>query len=267
MDFRRIEWIFLVAFIALDIFLGWSMTQSQRVYLTATATNESSQTAADIKHDSITLPKLSDKTSDASYVAGQNNSALSQNYSKLSKTNLRLSLSTDVNQVLQARLTTPLQLGKKNVVKQLEAYVHSSGNVLFGSRYSYMKDLGSDTRYVFVEKVNGHTMIDDRAMLTLTVKDNALTAYQQTYIDRVQTMDNEQTIMSARDAVYTLYRANEIVDNSRVLWVRKGYTWLLTAKGSQVYTPAWFIGVESKSSKSVSIKRVNAVTQTVMKAH
>jgi hypothetical protein len=34
-----------------------------------------------------------------------------------------------------------------------------------------------------------------------------------------------------------------------------------------VYTPAWFIGVESKSSKSVSIKRVNAITQTVMKAH
>lgn len=267
MDFRRIEWIFLVVFIALDIFLGWSMTQSQRVYLTASSTNENSQVVSDIKHDNIALPKLSTKSGEASYVAGQSSSALSQNYSKLSKTNLRLSLSTDDYQVLTARLITPLTLSKKNVAKQLTTYVHESGNVLFGSHYTYMKALGSDGRYVFVEKVNGHTMIDDRAMLTLTVKNGTLTGYRQSYVDKVQTMDNRQTVMSARDAVYALYRANEIVDNSRVLWAREGYAWLLTAKGSQVYTPAWFVGIESKSSKSVAIKRVNAVTQTVMKSH
>jgi hypothetical protein len=43
------------------------------------------------------------------------------------------------------------------------------------------------------------------------------------------------------------------------------YSYLLDAKGSTVYVPAWYIGVKNRATGNVTVKRVNAITRTVMK--
>lgn len=269
MDFRRIEGIFLAVFIALDIFLGWSMTQNRRVYLSSTGRTGDAQIAQQIRHDDIGLPHLSSKTSEGSYAAAQTNTLLSQKYESVATSGNLSIIMTSSNgyQVLSAKLNNPLRLRKKNVVAQLKAYVANANNVLYGGAYEYSAGSSTKDTYVFHERLNKQLVLDERATLTLTVTDGTLVSYKQSYIDALTPMDNTQTLISEKDAVYTLYQSNEIVDSSRVIWVTKGYTWLLSTRGSQVYTPAWFVGIESKNSKNVTIKRVNAVTQAVMKSH
>lgn len=268
MDFRRIEWIFVVVFVALDIFLGWSMTQNQRVYLSQTTTGGTNQVLRDIHEDDIALPSLATKSSTGAYLASRANTDLEQNYSKVAKSgNQAINLVKDDYTTLNATLNKPLTLADGDVVTQLIAWVHNQDNVLHGSQYVYQADLSNATSYVFVQKVNGHTLIDDRGQLVLKVKSERLTGYTQTYVDKLLTMRNDETLISEREAVTTLYQNNEIVANSRVIWIHRGYTWLLNAKGSTVYIPAYFVGVESKNSKNVAIKRINAITKAVIKAH
>lgn len=266
MDFHRIEWIFLVVFAFLDIFLGWSVTQNQKVYLSTGTTGGNSQIVRDIKQDDITVPKLSNKQVNSSYAASETSTMLSQNYERVAKSgDQNVTINTGAYQTLDARLNRPLRLRKKDVLEQVKSFINNPNNVLFGKNYVYEADMSNGSRYVFVQKLAGVRVIDDRAMLVLTVNDGSITGYTQTYIDKLKMMDNNQKIMSARDAVYTLYRSNEIVNNSRVIWTHLGYTWLLNAKGSTVYVPAWFVGIESKSSKNVTVKRVNAITKAVIK--
>lgn len=266
MDFHRIEWIFMIVFLFLDVFLGWSVSQNQQVYLSTATTGGNSQIVRDIKQDDISVPKLSKTQPQSSYAASENNNMLSANYEQIAKTgNLNVNINTGAYETLDARLNRPLRLRRSGVLAQVKAFVRNQSNVLFGKNYEYEADMSNSARYVFVEKLNGVRVIDDRATIVLTVENGAITGYTQTYIDKLKMMDNRQKVMSARDAVYTLYRNNEIVNNSRVIWVHLGYTWLLNAKGSTVYAPAWFVGIESKSSKNVTVKRVNAITKAVIK--
>lgn len=269
MDFRRIEGIFLAVFIALDIFLGWSMTQNRRVYQNSAGRNGNAQVAQQIHRDDIALPKLSNKASQGNYVAAQTNTLLSQKSATIAASgNLSVVVtSSEGYQVLTAKLNSPLRLRKKNVAAQLAAYVADPNNVLYGDRYEYSAGSGGKDTYVFHERLDKRLVLDERATLTLTVEDGMLVSYQQSYIEAVTPMDNTQHLISQKDAVYTLYQSNEIMDSSRVIWIKCGYTWLLSTRGSQVFTPAWFVGIESKNSKNVTVKRVNAVTQAVMKSH
>ena len=61
MDFRRIEWIFLVVFVGLNIFLGISFFQAQQVDLATTKSGDAA-TITDITRDQIKLPHLSKQT-------------------------------------------------------------------------------------------------------------------------------------------------------------------------------------------------------------
>lgn len=268
MDFRRIEWIFVVVFVALDIFLGWSMSQNQRVYLSTGTTGGTHQVMRDISDDDIALPHLSTKTSTGAYLASRGNNALEKNYQRVAKSGDQ---SINVNKgdyaTLDATLNSTYALRKHDVASQLSDWVHNPKNVLYGRKYVYQADLSSNSSYVFAEKVNGNLILDDRGQLILTVHDGQLTGYTQTYVDKLLTMRNDEELISEHEAVTTLYQSNEIVANSRVIWIHKGYTYLLDAKGSTVYIPAWFVGIESKNSKNVSIKKLNAITKAVIKSH
>ncbi|WDF82734.1 two-component system regulatory protein YycI [Lacticaseibacillus pabuli] len=270
MDFRRIEGIFLIVFVILDIFLGWSMSQNQRVYLSASTSSTGPQIAQQIKRDDIALPKLNGKETQGHYDAAQTNTQLSANYQTVANTgDLKVNISSSNGyQVLSASLNSPLRLRRKGVVSQLKNYVENPNNVLFGKDYVYSPELSGNGSYVFVQQTAGKRIVmDERANLTLNVSEGRLTSYRQSYVGHMIPMDNQQALMSDKEAIYTLYQSNEIVDSSRVLWVKLGYTWLLTTKGSQVFTPTWSVGIESKNSKNVTIKRVNAITQAVMKTH
>jgi regulatory protein YycI of two-component signal transduction system YycFG len=110
MDFRRIEWIFLIVFIGLNIFLGISFYQSQEVDQ-AVSESTASEIVADIQRDQIKLPKLSTKTPTGGYLASQTNTALLNNRAQLvgidtTITNKRQGC--ELFEVVATRLTTRL---------------------------------------------------------------------------------------------------------------------------------------------------------------
>lgn len=68
MDFKRIEWIFLIVFIGINIFLGIELWQTPTLLSAGSAptqTDIKSETSA----DQISIPKVSDHQEDGYYLA------------------------------------------------------------------------------------------------------------------------------------------------------------------------------------------------------
>lgn len=261
MDFRRIEWIFLVIFLALDIFLGVSFYQSQKVELSVSKA-PTTQMITEIKRDQITLPELNNKTPKGAYIASRPNTLLYQNMRQLQGQ----SVSFDSNhQVLTSNLTPTVAVKKGEEVATIEKWMKSNRNVLFGSEYVYSKRLSSKNIYAFAQHFKEGAIYDDRAMLYVRVEGNRVMGYTQMYTAQPEILRDGIKLVSNEDAVIELYRDNDILNNSKVLWTKLGYTWLLDAKGSSVYVPAWFVGIENRNSRNVTVKKINAITKAVIK--
>ncbi|BAN75718.1 MULTISPECIES: two-component system regulatory protein YycI [Lacticaseibacillus] len=252
MDFRRIEWIFLVVFVGLNIFLGISYFQVQQVDLA---------TITDITRDQIKLPHLSKKTPQGDYLASQANTALSAARSLLVKQ--QVTISEGDYQELQASLDEPITLKKNQEQQQLATFVKN--NVYHGKEYEYAPALSNDERIVFAQHPKAGLIYDRRAAVTLHVNDNRLVSYTQTYLSKLSVLRDRLNLMSEQDAVIALYRDNDIPNNSAIVSTKLAYSYLLDAKGSTVYVPAWYIGVKNRATGNVTVKRVNAITRTVMK--
>lgn len=263
MDFRRIESIFLIVFIGLDIFLGLSFFQNRQVDL-ATTQSDNSTVINDISDDQIKLPKLSTKTPTGGYLASQGNTSLRQRVGEL--TDQAVTFSGSDYTTLHSLLNSPERIKQGKEVSFLKQWLQGSGNVLYGSHYSYAPGLSGGNTYVFSQKTKQGLIYDKRGQVSFTVTGDKLVSYKQTYIAKLSVLRSNVALCSEQDAIVTLYRDNELPTSSKVLWTQLAYSYLLDAKGSTVYVPTWLVGVESQGSKNVTIKRLNAITKTVTKA-
>ena len=77
MDFKRIEWIFLVVFIGINIFLGIELWQTPTL-LSAGSTPAQTDIKSETSADQITIPKVNDKQEDGYYLAAKVDNSWSQ---------------------------------------------------------------------------------------------------------------------------------------------------------------------------------------------
>lgn len=268
MDFRRIEWILLIVFLCMDIFLGWSLVQNRQVFMSASTTGATTETLSEMKRDQISLPPLGKTKSSGSYLAGHSDNTVLQsstsNTVRTSNTTTTVKTTNGVAQ-LTAKLKTPLALSRKGIASQVRKFATDTNNVWRGNQYEFEPSMSGRSTYVFCQKTRYGVIVDGHGRLEVTVRDDKVTGYTQTYATNVTTMHRAQKLISAREAVLTLYRSNEIVNNSTVTWTKLGYTELLTTKGTTVYIPAWYVGISSKNSKNVTVRKVNAMSKAVIK--
>lgn len=269
MDFRRLEMIFIAIFIALDIYLAVALLQNRQSVLTnnVTQTSQTQQALKDMQTDKITLGKLDNKKPSGYYLASRVNDQT--RLESLSKNLTDQTIHYDEqHHILTSEFKKALAVKKADMVETLTTFMANGNNVLLGDQYEYDADLSSDTQVVFVQKVPGGVILDDIGQLIFKLENNQIVGYTQTYINNPVVLREKQKIkVGAKDAVVELYIDNEIPENSRIKWIKLGYTPLLNAKGSTIYIPAWYVAIENKSSKNTTIKRLNAFTRALMKTH
>lgn len=118
---------------------------------------------------------------------------------------------------------------------------------------------------MFAQHPTAGLIYDRRAAVTLHVSDNRLVSYTQTYLTQLNILRELLSLMSEQDADFALYREHDIQYNSAIVSTQLAYSYLLDDKGSTVYVPAWYIGVQNRSTGNDSVKRVHANSRTVMK--
>ncbi|UQS84293.1 two-component system regulatory protein YycI [Bombilactobacillus thymidiniphilus] len=267
MDFRRIEAIFLIVFIFLDIFLFTSYTQA-RNSVVITSNNGHATLEKEMAQDNITVSgKLSTKTGSGYYLASQNSDhTWHNNQTKLH--NVTTNYDADKN-LLTVALNSPVTLPADHQKQAIyvQRFLNKPHNAIFGDQYKYAPYLSSKNDLIYVQKLKWGTLYESEGNIEVKISNQRLISYEQTYVDAVSVLREKQTTISEQRAVNNLYTNNEIPSNSQIKWTRQGYAKLLKVKGSTIYIPVWYVCFLSKGNKTSEIRKVNAFNGTIVKSN
>ncbi|CAH0416666.1 two-component system regulatory protein YycI [Periweissella fabaria] len=265
MDFKRIQWIFLLIFVAIDVFLGLQWYQG--IQFDTVDTVGSTSVLKEMQGDDISFKRPSDKVGEGFYIAGQDGPEFTAHME-----NLR-GLSTSYN---SSTRTLTAQLGDKkrfklnfdNPQRTLDHFIRGSQNVLHGDEYVFSEELSQMDKHeiVYVQVVPSGKVYDSSGEVHFKLDDDGyVSGYTQTYVSQPKILREKTPTISEEKALTWLYQYNQIPNNTTVLWTKLAYTKLLDVNNTTVYVPTWFFGLRTNNSDNVRIKRINAFTGTIVK--
>lgn len=265
MNFKRIQWIFVIAFVLLDIGLCVSLMMGTQFHNNPRQQSQTQVTLKEMHSDMISFKKLSNKRQDGYYFSAKDSNqwTSSTRVNDLRGQNARFSNGTVTSSFQKAIKLN----GTNNLQAQTDRIVHSS-RILYGHDYTYNPYLSSPQRVVYTQLMKGQPVLGQNGQLRLRINNhNEITGYTQTYLTGVKILRPRSLTVSQQQAVTWLYRHNQIANNSRIRYVLLGYDQIDKEANHEVYAPVWYVNVKSKNGDNVQHLRVNAFSGTLFKAN
>lgn len=263
MNFKRIEWIFLVAFIILDCAMGISMSVF-RHSVNSPQQNEQSRIVKEMHNESITFKPLSSKQHDGYYMSCDRSSGtnkLSQNATHLVGQNDHVN-----GEGLSASFNKSIKFNPNDPTSVLDPLVHDHNRILYGRHYRYDPELSSKHQIVYAQTMAGRPVLAGEGAIKFHVEHHdRISGYNQTYLNDIHILRPRNETISQSRAVIWLYKHNEIANNTSIRWAKLGYTRLIISGNKAVYLPTWVVELHSKSTGTTERVRVNAFTSAIMK--
>lgn len=271
MDFRRIMWVFLAVFIALDLFLAMSWIRMQQPVVTATTTQE---VLNEMKEDGISFEKPSLNLQYGTYYSGENSDSYLKD--KVGKIESNWDTSFSEGETLTAVRRQPLRLQSDSgaSIKQLEKMLRQGNQVIDGKDYRYdsqlteyaNSNLAGSKIFVFSQKLTRHrqfSTVHAQIRFIVNSKDQ-LVSYTQTHVSNIMKLRDETQLISEEQALTVVYQYNELPNNSQVKPGKISYTTLTTVDNDTIYIPVWSFGVKDASG-GMMVHKVNAINGTLLK--
>lgn len=275
MDFKRIEAIFLVAFLCLDIFLFSIYRQSQNEQ---TPINNSStiKITQRLKEDKIKYEgKISSEHTDGYYLSATqtNLNTELQNMKKAKKLeNVDVLRSSVKDNLLSLTPEKDLSVNKKGQIPTLiRETLTNQKEIILGKDYRYQDEIHQQSDgYLDVyacQKYEGIPINDITAQIKFTLKKNdenyRLEKIQQMHLSNLTALREKMPLVSEEDALTTLYINNKLSKNDEILWSKLAYTLVLQVRGKNVYVPAWFVSIRHEDKKE-QVEIVNAFRNRII---
>ncbi|WP_367295790.1 two-component system regulatory protein YycI [Levilactobacillus yonginensis] len=268
MDFRRIEWLFLVAFIVIDIFLFVAF-QRDTSGQTETASTRSADSDATIvkemRSDDITFKTPSKASSEGYYISTSNDNSIKNSLTALSDQTVRYHDDGTIASTFKTPITG---VDTKHPDKTLDTVVNNGAMILNGTNYFYNKRLSSQNTVVYTQHVTDGQIYSRYGEIRFSLtNDGTVTGYTQGYLSDVSTLREKTETISERKALIWLYQYNQISNNTKIVWTKLAYTRYFTLKNSSVYIPTWVIAVKANSGNNAGVlqlKHVNAFTGAIL---
>lgn len=262
MNFKRIEWIFFIAFIMLDVFLVSSYFKQGPV-MDATSNRPENTTVSVLKSmrdDQITIGETSSDTGTGYYVSSPNNNdALKGKTSQLHYQNWSMN-----GNLLNSTFATMIKVNADNPQKVLKTIVNDPNQIINGKDYQYSKDLSTKDTIVYAQMINGKPVYDNSGQIRFHLKNGYVQGYTQGYLSNVQTLRGARKTLSQKRALIWLYQYNKLPSNSTVESSSLAYSKMLTVNGNTVFIPTWVFEIKNNASGTTIYRRINAFTGAVM---
>lgn len=276
MDFKRIEWIFFLAFLGLNVFL-FSMYREAKMNQTITSrTNETIPLHKRLESENITYEgDFSDRKREAYYLSGvptNFDEARKSERLRLNNPDLLARQTTIEENLLKHKVEDVILLTDVNQAPEVIAKIlNQQGLVLFGKEYQYNVEestLSNDFPEIIAGQFYEDIIINDPAsritfFLEKETEHWRVNEYIQTHISELQPLREIMPTYSERDAINTLYINNQIPSNSKILWRQLAYKMTLIVRGQAIFVPTWFIEIET-SDHEIKTEMVNAFTNRII---
>ncbi|EOH99606.1 hypothetical protein UAW_00758 [Enterococcus haemoperoxidus ATCC BAA-382] len=282
MDFKRIEWIFFLAFLGLNMFLFGIYQKGIKEESSVSFSDQTDSIEKRLDKDGITFKgTLSGEKKEGYYLSGEQTNFYEAIQSE--RENRDRNFFKNGIEMIDNSLTVYPQMNytqmsyfvdEKNIGKSLEAFLNDKDSVLFGSQYRYLPDFstlnGEFPEIIVSQSYKGIPFKDDTAQISLKLEKSDETdglhkiyKYTQTHIQAMEELRDKMDLSSERDAIETLYINNKIPSNAKISFRELAYTRIYKIREKNVYVPVWFVGVKSSGS-NLQIEQVNAMSNTII---
>ncbi len=246
MDWSKIKTIFILTFLALDIYLLYEFfkLRDANKYEFITETSFEDKLAGDkIKY--VELPKNLAKET---YVSAKPKIFKKDDFGKMKGQSFTIIDGTS----MQGILDEPFQLGKSFELSELNSFVRSK--IPFGEQYVYFNKNEQDHTIVFYQQYLNKTFYKNiNGMLTLHLNDdNEIISYKHTLLEGIESLSEKQEVLPPIKAIETLYDNGVLQPKSKITKVELGFYTLVQLTESQVLTPTWRFVVNDKENLFVN---------------
>lgn len=270
MDFKRVEGIFLVVFLFLNMFLFYVYQEGKTEQKIVTTGAISDNIEERLRSDEINIPhSLSEKVQQGYYLSAEESEFLPDIKEILKGQEWQVNGSQLIGNMT---FSPDVILSDGDEAQQIKKFINTDGTVFNGNEYVWNEnETQAGTHYVFNQEFEGISFFDETSELTVNLtKDNldslSIDQYEQTYLSNIEALRDPQNLISEREAVISLYTNNKLQSGNKIKWIELGYTWIFTVREKNVYIPAWFIAVEGNKN-NVQIERVNAFSNAILSSN
>lgn len=273
MDIKRIEWIFFLAFLGLNIFLFGIYREGVQDVSDVSYSDQTETIENRLAKDGITYKgKLSSEKMEGYYLSAEQTDFASE--IKKEQTTNKNFLKSGIDISDNTLVSYPQKnyfIDEKHVEDTLSAFLDEKNALLFGDEYQYFPEFsnlnGDVPEIVAVQAYKGIPFRDDTAKLSiLTEKSSDLlkvTKYSQTHIESIEELRDKMDLYSIRDAIDTLYMNNKLSSNSKLTFMKLAYSRIYKIREKNVYVPVWFVEITNNDG-SVQVEQVNAMSNTII---
>lgn len=276
MDFKRIEWLFFLVFLSLDIFLFTIYWEGVNEENSVSLTEQTESIEKRLAKEKITYNgNLSNEKFEGYYLsAEQTNFGQSEIQDDFYNRWTDHSENTLTVYPQMKNNVTNYFINNKEVKKSLETFLYAKDNVLYGDQYEYLSEFSNITiefPEVFAfQKYKNIPFKDDTAQISFKLEkleeQNGLykiNKYIQTHIQDIEELRDKMDLYSERDAIDTLYINNKIPSNAKIVFRKLAYSRIYKIREKNVYVPVWFIGIQAHEN-TLQIEQVNAMNNIII---
>lgn len=264
MNYKRIEWIFLIAFVLLNGYLI-SILYANNKAASQVTTENNKQIETIMQRDNIRYRhKLSSKQQEGYYISADiTNLADKKKTAKEAEVQVR-------DNALIGTLKSPFEVAKQEAEESLAHFLKD--NIVYGTEYTYLPEASKGNKaLVCAQSYHGIPIYDMSAEVIFTkekTKENQtkVISYQQRHVQDIKPMRDASPLISERDAVYTLYTNSRLSSGDVIEWIRLAYAKVLTRGQTVVYVPTWIVSVKSNNGVT-EVEKVNAISNRIMNAN
>ena len=244
MDWSKIKTIFIIAFLLLDVYLIYEYVKIKEYQRADDSTTEpTTQTLSrlDIKYDKEKLPVNNQKDQ---YLSAKSKKFTDDEIKKLENGLLSgQEIAVRDSIYLQAVMVEPISIKEEFNPDDLTDFLLNS--VLNGAEYRFWEKKGNTIKYY--QQHSGKTLYrNPKAELTFNVnEENKIVSYNQTYLENIKEMDEEELIIQPLKVILNLFTNNFIESDSYVSYVELGYYTQLDTS-AQLLAPTWKVTVNEE---------------------
>lgn len=270
MDFRKIEWIFFLVFIGLNIFLFSIYWNNQHEQSLVTSSNQREDILQRLENDEITVKEeVSDEHREGYYLSAEQDNFESLLSATGNQTIARNSNISD--KVLTSYPSEETKFDLKKATSSFNRLMNNKNFILDGQEYTYLSDISKKdddlAKIVGAQSYEGIPFVDETSRVTLDIEKNndqeQIMKYTQTRLKEIEPLREKMTLYSEKEILNTLYINNSIPSNSTITNIYLGYFRTLEVREKNVYVPVWFVKIRT-SDKTTQIEKVNALNNQVI---
>ncbi|WP_025729731.1 two-component system regulatory protein YycI [Atopobacter phocae] len=257
MDFKQSKLILMMAFLALNIFLGYFYIERRNLNQTSIADRINVQ--QEMRNDNITFDSLDDIKQSLPLVKTSNSEV-----GQLEANEITFSPLTNSNSAKPISLVSPLDIRKsKNeldfsvIDKFLKEEVNEGTTYQFVSYYPIKREV------VYAQQVNQVPIMDGTGQITFYLNSqNEVASYTQTVIKQFKSVEEKRVLISEKKATEILYLNNLLPRNSEIVSSTLAYYRILKLENMSVYSPIWYFDI--KSDDIITSHRINAINGNII---